>query len=250
MVGDGARPLVEGNHSVRRALEMLATVAADREPLRLGQLARRLALPKSSAHSLLRALAVAGFVEGDARSGYVVGLRAFEVGVAYLSRMGPVAAARPELARLRDTLGVAAHLAILDGSDAVYLAAEGPAGSGPRLASSVGSRLPAHLTAVGRAQLAHRPEAVAGLAIHRGRARRLATELDRARQRGYAVDRGETVAGIGCLASPVFDAAGGCAGAVGISFLLDGGPADETAGPLVAAAARRISARLGGTAPG
>ncbi len=72
-----------GNHSVRRAMELLAAVAADPSPLTLSALARRLDLPKSSAHSLLRALHGAGFLEGDARRGYTVGPRALEVGSRY-----------------------------------------------------------------------------------------------------------------------------------------------------------------------
>ncbi len=242
---DLAPALGEGNHSVRRALEMLATIAAHPDPARLGQLARELALPKSSAHSLLRALAAAGFVEGDARGGYVVGLRAFEIGAAYLGRVDPVQAARPELAGLRDALGVTAHFAVLDGTDAVTLAKEDPVGTGPRLASSLGARLPARRTAVGLALLAHRSEAVEQLRLGGGQRRRLDAELARARAVGYAVDHGETAVAVGSLAAPVFDATGGCCGAVGISFLLANGPDEATAGPLVAAAADRISRRLG-----
>ncbi|HUY97410.1 MAG TPA: IclR family transcriptional regulator [Verrucomicrobiae bacterium] len=242
-------PPGEGNHSVRRALEMLATIAGHQDPLRLGQLARELSLPKSSAHSLLRALAAAGFVEGDARGGYVVGLRAFEVGVAYLARTDVVQAARSELAGLRDALGVTAHVTVLNGVDTVTVAKEDPRRTGPHLASSLGARLAAGGTAMGRVQLAHLPDAVERLGLHGRRRRQLDQELERVRTVGTASDRGATAVGVGSVAAPVFDAAGVCCAAIGVSFLLADEPAWATAGPVVAAAAGRITARLGGQAP-
>ena len=234
-----------GNHAVQRALRLLDRVAQGPGPLTLSDLARELGLPKSSAHSLLRALLGAGFLEGDARGGYRVGLHAFEIGAAYLRGMDPVTAARPDLVRLRDELGMTAHFAVLDGRDAVYLAKEDPAALGPSLASALGARLPAAATAVGKAQLAHRPEGPLGDAESDFAGGRLDRELEEARRRGFAVDAGETKPGIGCVAAPVFDADGRCCGAIGVSYLVAGGPAAGALGPQVVAAARRTSARLG-----
>ncbi|MFI9605025.1 IclR family transcriptional regulator C-terminal domain-containing protein [Streptomyces sp. NPDC052043] len=83
-----------------------------------------------------------------------IGLKAFEVGSAHLRRVGVTGIVAPELSRLTRALGVTSHYAILDHTDAVYLCKQDPPGLGIRLASSVGARLPSHLTAVGKACLA------------------------------------------------------------------------------------------------
>jgi DNA-binding IclR family transcriptional regulator len=161
-----------------------------------------------------------------------------------------------ELVGLSHGLEVTAHFAILDGAGVLYLEKEDPPGPGIALASAVGARLPAHLTAVGKAALAHAdPAAVAQVDLSvRGTSKRaltdasLAEELARVRRDGYAVDDGQIAAGVRCVASPVFDARRRCCGAVGVSYLSSAGLATDEVVREVVAAARRTSERLG--APG
>ena len=61
--------------------------------------------------------------------------------------------ARRTLAELVDRTGQSAHLAVLHGRDVLYVLEERAPGRAP-LVSDVGVRLPAHLTASGRAILA------------------------------------------------------------------------------------------------
>jgi DNA-binding IclR family transcriptional regulator len=165
-------------------------------------------------------------------------VRSFEVGGAYLRTMTPTRAVTGELRALTERLGMTSHFAILDGDGVVYLAKHDPPGSGIRLASALGARLPAATTAVGKAQLAF-----AGRTGAPGEA-----ALAEVRARGYSVDEGATAAGIRCVAAPVFDIKG-CCGAIGVSYLVHGGaPVTEVCGPIVAAA-RRASAELGGRWP-
>jgi DNA-binding IclR family transcriptional regulator len=83
---------------------------------------------------------------------------AWEVGQGY-TRQEPLSRlARLPIAKLVDTLGVSAHLAVLHGSDVVYLIEERAKGRA-RLVTDVGVRMPAHLTASGRAILAGLPAA-------------------------------------------------------------------------------------------
>ncbi len=241
--------------SVARALGVLGLLARDEgRSATLAQLARDLGAPKSSLHAVLRALASARFLEVD-HGAYRLGLAAFEVGAAYLRGVTPLRAAAPELPGLAQQVGATAHFAIVDGPHAVYLAKEDPPGEAVLLASAVGARLPAHLTAIGRACLAHAaPSAVDAQdlsllgALGGPMARRdLQVVLATVRKRGYAVDEGETAASIRCVAAPVFDAAGSCCGAIGVSYLRHGGlPAGKVA-PAVRAAAARVSERLGAT---
>ena len=87
---------------------------------------------------------------------YGLGVSAFEIGSAY-SRQVPLARlARPLLARLVDAVGHSAHLAVLHGREVLYVVEQRAPGR-PPLVTDVGVRLPAQLTASGRALLADLP---------------------------------------------------------------------------------------------
>ena len=222
----------------------------------LTQIAEELGLAKSTTHGLLRELAGAAFLEVREPSTYTIGLRSFEVGAAYLRRTGAVGVVAPELVGLTRTLNVTTHYAVLDGTDAVYLCKEDPPGLGVQLASSIGARLPAELTAVGKACLAWlSPEALADhvrpTPNRQGESAistRLSAELTRIRQSGFATDSGEASAGIECVAAPVFDLSGP-RGAIGVSYLMGlNKPVNEIAEKVTAVAAR-ATGMLGGTVP-
>jgi DNA-binding IclR family transcriptional regulator len=206
------------NNSVARALRMLELVADnDGAPMRLSALAAAINAPKSSAHSILRSLLASRFLELTQDGGYGLGIRAFEVGAAYSRHMSPTRAVHVELVNLSHELRV---------------------------------------TAVGKAALAYADETALGRADLniRGNSSQQLTrssldhELAQVRRDGYAVDEGDTAAGICCVAAPVFDARQQCCGAVGVSYLSSAGLSIETVARQVRAAAHRTSKRLG--APG
>ncbi|MBT2446780.1 IclR family transcriptional regulator [Streptomyces sp. ISL-43] len=144
---------------------------------------------------------------------------------------------RPEgivelLELLRECTGQAVHLALRSGNALMYIRkieSDQPF----RTASRVGTRIPMHATAVGKAVLAHLPpeEAeeilrAAGMPALTPRTltdrARLATELNRVRAHGYAVDDEESEPSVRCLGAPVFDRDGVPVGAVsltGVTFL-------------------------------
>ena len=230
-----ARTEPAGSRSVLRALEILDLLAVTERPLGLAQIAKEFGIPKSSCLALLRALCARDFVRQEPGGAYVLGLRTFEVGAAYLRAVTPVGAATAELRALTERLGMTSHFAVLEGDEVVYLAKQDPPGTGVRLASSLGARLSAWTTAVGKAQLAFRE-------TPGGRADAL---LEEVRRRGYAVDEGTTAAGIRCVAAPVFGV-GGCCGAVGVSYLMYEGADVPAIADLIVSAARRVSSELGG----
>lgn len=222
-----------------RALAILDLIAVTDQPVTLSTISRRLDVPKSSALSFLKALVTAEFAEVNDHGEYTLGVHSFELGAAYLRTTTPLRAAERQLQTLTDTLGVTSHFAILDGDDVVYLAKHDPPGLGFRLASGLGARLPAQITAVGKAQLAH----VAANGTTRADAP-LADELRQVREDGYAIDEGLTAVGIRCIASPVFDSAQ-CCGAIGVSYPMDNGADWRNVVEAVTAAAERASNQLG-----
>lgn len=146
-----------------RALGALRIMAKSAGPITATAISQRLGLPRSSTYHLLNAMEQEGYVihyPGDSRWG--LGVAAFELGQAYLRHDPLERLARPILAKLvhevERQLPAIGHLAILHGIDAMYLLRELPRRPVPAV-TEVGVRLPAHLTASGRAMLAQLPAA-------------------------------------------------------------------------------------------
>ena len=208
--------------SADRTVELLELLSRTGEPLTLSEIQRELSYPKSSLFVLLRTLVARGWVETDRRgTGYSIGVRALLVGTSYLDRDPVIRAATRVLEELRSEVNETVHLARLDGADVVYLASRESAHQ-LRLTSRVGRRLPAHATSLGKALLAERtdaqvdallPEELVALTPRTLTSRQdLFADLAETRERGYAVERGENTAGLGCFAvaldskSPATDA--------------------------------------------
>ncbi|GHA75057.1 IclR family transcriptional regulator [Streptomyces canarius] len=167
-------------------------------------LARDLGIPRSSVYHILRVLEDRGFVTYVAtEQAYGLGVASFEIGSAYLRHEPLERLARPILRGLSQRLGQTVHLGILYGAETVYLLKERPARgrSGEdeaTLVTDIGVRLPAHLTANGRAILAHSTDAQIGALFPRpgnlitrtGKGPRTLTELAsllaRDRERGWS----------------------------------------------------------------
>ncbi|GAA4360244.1 IclR family transcriptional regulator [Paeniglutamicibacter cryotolerans] len=237
--------------SVVRAMRILESLSGASRPMTLTAIADELEIPKSTAHSILKALASRGFLDVDEYQGYTVGLKAFEVGASHLRSTNAVEVVVPQLVELTRALGITSHYAILDGADAVYLCKEDPPGLGLKLASSVGARLPAHTTAVGKAALAWLPEAnqegyLAALGGRRAgklAVDRLRGELTAVRERGYSSDDGDTALGVRCVAAPVRYRSGP-PGSIGVSYLVGSKVEDQKVVDGVVQAARRASELL------
>lgn len=144
--------------SASRALLILRTLAKAGSPMPAAAIAARVGIPRSSTYHLLTAMQESGFVmhfPEDERWGLGVG--AFELGSAYLRHDPLERQARPLLTKLvRETetkLPAVAQLGILQGTELLYLVRELPHRP-VTLVTEVGVRLPAHLTASGRAILA------------------------------------------------------------------------------------------------
>ena len=244
--------MLESSQSmVDRVVAILGSFSRARSQLGLAEIARLTDLPKSSTHRILQQLVTARWVErvdGD----YRLGLGIFEIGslVAHHNRL--VDLARP-LMRELSSHRLTTHLAVLDGTDVVYLEKVDGSLAGP-LPSRVGGRLPAHCTGVGKTLLAHLPEAeLEGYLAHRLEQRTPSTiaspdglrrELAQIRSAGFGMDHGEAVSGFVCVAAPVFDRSGARAA---ISVGAPGSRVDpqQLTGPIRHAAtalSRRLSA--------
>ncbi|MFS8480013.1 MAG: IclR family transcriptional regulator [Micromonosporaceae bacterium] len=196
--------------SADRALEVLEALAASPDQPSLVDLSRTLGIPKSSLHGILRTLSRRGWVESDPTgTRFRLGMRALQVGAAYLDSDDTVGLLGTILDDLARQFGETVHLGRLDGAYVVYLAKRESVHP-LRLYSAIGRRLPAHATALGKALLAERPDDVvdqlltyplAALTPHTVTDRdALLADLAAVRANGYAVDREESTAGVVCIA--------------------------------------------------
>ncbi|WP_327241369.1 IclR family transcriptional regulator [Streptomyces sp. NBC_01320] len=147
--------------AVGRALDILLHLAGRSGPVQAAALARELGIPRSSAYHILSVLVDRGFVTYlPKEQAYGLGVASFEIGSAYLRHEPLERLARPILRSASNRLGQTVHLGIVHGAETVYLLKERPRSrpSGDAdiaLVTDIGVRLPAHLTANGRAVLAH-----------------------------------------------------------------------------------------------
>ena len=235
-----------------RALRVLRYLASQPDPVTLERLAAAVDLPRSTAYHLVNAMIEEGFVAHLAdEHRYGLGVAAFEVGSGY-SRQEPLQRiARRPLAALVDTLGHSAHLAVLHGRDVLYVLEERAPGR-PPLVTDVGVRLPAHLTASGRAVLAalsaaqvralypDRSAFVDRHGLGPSSPSALRALLSETRQRGYAVEEGEVTPGLASVAAAVLDHNGHPLAGVAVTFPVEDAPAPGR----VADATRRTAAVL------
>ena len=252
------RPTRDGSlRSVGTALVLLRELANAETPLGVTEAARRLDVAPSTAHRLLSTMVAGGFAMRSPAG------RGYRRGPALIRLCGrrPVQlvllrdAAHPVLERVSAETGETAHLSVLQGLDVVGIDhVESNAPLDHR--HPIGSRVPAHATAVGQALLAFTPEAAEvliaeGLAQltdstvpHGAALRRLLAQV---RQRGYAVNNRQWHPETAGAAAPIVDRSGEAVAALGIS-----GPTSrlgrretlDRLGRAARAAAAEIAARL------
>jgi DNA-binding IclR family transcriptional regulator len=200
-----------------KAMRVLKFLAGQPDPVPLDRVMRACGLPRSTAYHLMTAMVEEGFVThlpDDHR--YALGVAAFEVGSGY-SRQAPLQRlARRHVAALSDRVGESAHLAVPHGRDVLYVIEERAPGR-PPLVTDVGVRLPAHLTASGRAILAALPSAqvralypdreafVQRHGLGPASLGALRAVLAETRQRGFAVEDGEVTPGLASVGAAVLD---------------------------------------------
>ncbi len=219
--------------AVDRALRIIDLFDEYTTELKMTEISSRMALHKSTVHSLLKTLMQHGYIAQDADSGkYRLGLKLVEKGQLLLQGIDIRTVARPHLSALSASTGQTTHLVVLSGREGVYIDKI----EGERAAirySYLGRTVPLHCSAVGKVLAAYQPkeklaELLAGYSYELHTPNTIADreafleELRRVLSNGYAVDDQENEPGVRCVAAPVFDHAGQLAAAVSLSTLVSG----------------------------
>lgn len=218
--------------AARSALGVLRLLAARSGPVPASTIARELGIPRSSVYQLLAVMLDEGFVVHYPED-HAYGLSSLvsEIGTSALQSERLARLAKPMLDRLVASLGlpVVAHLAVLSGADVVY-AARVQGFRAPTTVSAIGVRLPAHLTATGRAMLSLLPAGqvravfpTRAALIRRSEAgpsslAELDTLLAATRERGWAVEEGDVTAEYGSVGASAVDRNGYPVAAIGLTF--------------------------------
>lgn len=256
--GDARGPRI--TPAVERAFRILQLLQGG-APLSIAEMAQLLGLPRSSVHELVQTLVALRCLNVAPSSGpqkrFQLGLLLHELGAAYLAGMELAREGQSGAREIAAACGETVHLAVLDGSDVVYIAKVDSIHP-VRMVSEVGRRLPAHCTGVGKALLYEftlerliqllgdgpLPQMTANSV---GSVAHLYTQLLEAHADGFVLDRCESNLDVCCVAAPVRDSRAEIVAALSISVptvrVSDSWPG--ALGALVRTGADGLSRRLG-----
>jgi IclR family acetate operon transcriptional repressor len=242
--------------TLEKALHVLSHLGERRRELSIREVARAVGLPTSTAYRLLAVLARHHYLQhGSAPGRYALGLRLAELGHLAIEGLELRVQARPALeavmAETRETI----HLMVPEGDAGMYIdRVESP--QRIRVTASLGFREPLHVSAVGKAILAHLPREDSERILGRGLVRvtprtvtdpaQLRRQLREIVARGFAIDLEEGEAGVRCVGAPVFDHRGQVVASISVSAPAYRTPISKLLawGPRVRAAADTVSQAL------
>lgn len=256
MTESDAAPAVSADfvQSLARGLAVIRTFDGEPAELSLAEVARRADIPRAAARRFLRTLDQLGYVRATADARFALTPRVLELGYGYLSSLSLPEIVQPHLDALSHEVGESVSVAVLDGDEIVYVARA----AARRIMSvriTIGTRLPAVVTSMGRVLIAALPDAAtvldaAELVAYTPRTRvdrgALVAEIDQVGRQGWAMVDGELEDGLRSIAVPLRTRAG-VAAALNVSTSTARGPADDVRAellPALQATASRIEAEL------
>lgn len=135
--------------SLARGLAVIRAFDSGHPQLTLSEVARRTGLTRAAARRFLLTLESLGYVRSDGRA-FSLTPRVLDLGFSYLSALSLPEIVQPHLERLSRDLDESVSVAVLDGSDIVYIARV-PTRRIMSVRITIGTRFPAYATSMGRA---------------------------------------------------------------------------------------------------
>jgi len=241
-----------------RSLKLLVLVA-EADGAVLTDLADQSGMAPSTVHRLLTSLAQHGMVTHDSETGaWTIGVKAFEIGTAYLRfrKLGTIS--RPFLKQLMEESGETANIAIEDDGDVVFIS-QAESHAPMRAFFRPGRRGPIHASGIGKAIMSTWLDSRIGTVLSgrplqhftdrtRDTLPALLADIAEIRLRGWSIDDEEHTLGMRCVAAPIFDEYGEAVAGISISGPAVRLPDERVAalGPLVRAAAEELTKAMGG----
>ncbi|HKE50449.1 MAG TPA: IclR family transcriptional regulator C-terminal domain-containing protein [Actinomycetes bacterium] len=222
-VPEAAGSRIEYVQSLDRGLAVIRAFSADTPRLSIADVARQTGLTRAAARRFLHTLCGLGYVGVNGGS-YYLRPRVLELGYAYLSSVSVAEIAQEHLVALAEELHESCSASVLDGADIVYIA-RAQTNRIMTISLTVGTRLPAYATSMGRVLLAALPDdrldAFFAGATFQPLTEHTVTdpqllrkELDKVRERGWCAIDQELEVGVRSVAVPVSEADGRVVAAV------------------------------------
>jgi len=245
--------------ALARGLEVLSAFRAGDRALGNLELAKRTELPKPTISRITHTLTQLGYLAYDSRLGtYELGGRTLSLSYAALANLDVRRVARPIMEKLADAHNL--HIALGTRDKLMMLNVETCEGHGlVGLRLATGSRIPIAVTAVGKAYLAAVPDSERNGILDAIRkqhgddwpliAQSIAASIRDVAERGFCTSAGEWRKDINAVGAPIITPSGGSIYALSVggpAYLVSQDQLDHEYGPALAAAAKKISASLGG----
>lgn len=211
--------------SLARGLAVIQAFGPERQSMTLTEVATETGMTRAAARRFLLTLEDLGFVASDGKH-FSLTPHILRLGYAYLSSMCWWHIAQPFMEEVARNVQESCSAAALDGEEIVYVARV-PASRIMSVNLSIGTRLPAYCTSLGRVLLAHEPAhqlaaylARVDLAKRTDRTitdvEKLKAEIAKVRSQGFSIIDEELEAGVRSIAVPLFDRTGACIAALNV----------------------------------
>lgn len=207
-------------------LDIIAAFDQDHPRMTLSEVAQKVGIDRAKARRFLLTLHGLGYMRKRDRQ-FELTPRALGLGYAYLASNDYLAVIQQYLEHITRATGESSSMGCLDGSEVVYIARSAASHRLMTMSLSVGSRLPALMTSMGRVLLALTPEQLDRLLAREPIPAPTAASLTdigalrqrivQVRQQGYCILDQELESGLRSLAVPVYSRRGRLLGALNIS---------------------------------
>lgn len=212
--------------SLERGLAVIKSFNAEQPTRTLSEVAQAVGMTRAAARRFLLTLQALGYIEADGRY-FRLRPQTLELGYAYLASQPWWRLAQGVVDRLAANLRQACAVGVLD-REAVAYVAYAPAAQSPGVLRSIGTRLPAFATAIGRVLLAALPEGDIEAGLRKAdlrpltpftetNPRNLVDALAHVRSDGYAIVEQELEIGMRSIGVPIFDRSGRVTAAMSVS---------------------------------
>ena len=219
------------NQSLERALSILCIFDRDRQAFTLSQLSLLVGLSKATVLRLCSTLIKYDFLRYNPQSKlYSLGLKLFELGGIVFSSFSIRRVAFPHLSRLQSKLGKTVFLGILLNDELVYIDKREDGRNPIQFSSQIGTRRPPYFGMLGQLLMAYLPDGEVNRLLNKTPLRastkksltnvkEFKKRLQKIREQGFYIDKGEALEGVMGIAAPIRDYTGEVIAGVGVGFL-------------------------------
>lgn len=243
--------------SLARGLAVVQAFQERKRHLTIAQISHRTEIPRAAVRRCLHTLIKLGYATTDGRT-YSLLPKVLTLGHAYLSSTPLAVSAQPYLDRMSEQLHEACNMATLEGDDILYIARSATTQRLISVDLSVGGRLPAYCTSMGRILLSSMDDATLKEYLEHvdlqpktsktlTDRQELARCLEQVRQQGWCIVDQELEQGLRSIAVPVYDASGQVLAALNVSThagRVSRGELEQRFLPIMLAASRDLSSQL------